>query len=65
MKVEKCYMKVNHIVDLLRQSIHPNDERTQDLIEDLEIALSDLETIAISLEERLEELEELKHERIA
>jgi hypothetical protein len=65
MKVEKCYMKVNHIVDLLRQSIHPNDERTQDLIEDLEIALSDLETIAISLEERVEELEELKHERIA
>jgi hypothetical protein len=65
MKVEKCQMKVNHIVDLLRQSIHPNDERTQDLIEDLELALSELETIAISLEERVQELEELKHERIA
>jgi hypothetical protein len=65
MKVEKCQMKVNYIVDLLRQSVHANDERVQDLIEDLELALSELETIAISLEERVEELEELKHERIA
>jgi hypothetical protein len=65
MKVEKCQMKVYHIVDLLRQSVHPNDERTQDLIQDLEIALSDLETIAISLEERVEELEGLKHEQPA
>ena len=65
MKVEKCQMKVNYIVDLLRQSVHANDERVQDLIEDLELALSELETIAISLEERVEELEELKHEKIA
>ena len=65
MKVEKCQMKVYHIVDLLRQSVHPNDERTQDLIQDLEIALWDLETIAISLEERVEELEGLKHEQPA
>ena len=65
MKVEKCQMKVNYIVDLLRQSVHANDERVQDLIEDLELALSELETIAISLEERVQELEELKHERIA
>ena len=56
MKVEKCQMKVNYIVDLLRQSVHANDERVQDLIEDLELALSELETIAISLEERVEEL---------
>jgi hypothetical protein len=65
MKVEKCQMKVNYIVDLLRQSVHANDERVQDLIEDLELALSELETIAISLEERVQELEELKHEKIA
>ena len=65
MKVEKCYMKVNYIVDLLRQSVHANDERVQNLIEDLEIALCNLEEISISLEERVQELEELKHEKIA
>jgi hypothetical protein len=55
--IEQRIAKVNGIVDMLRQFTHPDNMRVHDLLEDLEIALCELETDAIRAEERLEELE--------
>lgn len=53
--VEAHMYRINGIMDEMRYGIHPDNERLLDCLDRLEMALQDLEQVAVQNEERLSE----------